>query len=553
MRGRAGCALVASLLIVATCGRAEPRGEPAATGTVTASTVTMAPATTRTDAGTSSAPTSTTIRLNPTSTSPAGDGAMPPILIASPQGVFLVESGVATARLVDGRAATAADDGLGGLLYQIDAGRQWERTEIPRTTIVWWVPQGAERPIDLLVPAANQSLTLEDAVAAEGNLTVLYRRSEGNVPDDIGDGAWIDRLLDSLRRYDHDTAIVTELFRRGAWEQGFDIGSIGGSLIAGTLYGHVASACFFLDLDGEAVSTPADPTVPGCEGVDCPDRCALSSDGERVAFVLDDFDEATNRLVGTSVIVSSMTTGEEIARVEIVGDGSWHIRSLDLSAGWLIVNRKLDGEATKAWIVDLDGSAVPSAVMPVAGRAVFASAPVTVRPSGLQLAGDGLGIVDLGQPMASAMPLLEARFGAPSDEWSHVPSACGEQEHCCFMATGYGCNDFFRSVAWEDTGLSVIFSDRVAVQDGVARLTYWGFHGEPGDGDLATGDGITIGALVSELRAVYGQRLATTTPCGDAPMFRTDDARPLYFTLSGAADDPSTVVTSLWAGNAGSC
>ena len=71
-------------------------------------------------------------------------------------------------------------------------------------------------------------------------------------------------------------------------------------------------------------------------------------------------------------------------------------------------------EAAQAWLVPVNGSEVPAWEVPIAGVARFVTAPVTVRPVQLTLQGTGLGIVELGRPEASALPLLEARFRTPT-------------------------------------------------------------------------------------------------------------------------------------------
>lgn len=346
--------------------------------------------------------------------------------------------------------------------------------------------------------------------------------------------------------------------RGSTWESGFDIGSVGGGLIAGTSYTQVDASCFLLNLDGEVVSSPADPSVPGCEDPDCPRYCTLSPDARRLAHLETRFDQSTNTALAYEIVVDDMTTGDELARIEIPHPED-SVSGLDVLGDWLIVNRVV-GEQGRAWIIDLAGTTVPTAVMPVPGVARFVTPPVTVRPAPLVLRGDGLGIVALGQPMASVMPLLEARFGAPSDEWTYeADPACDGSgyagTHCCFAATGYPCDTYYRGVVWDEAALSVIFADGGLYRDdGIPHLTYWSTWRLTGPG-LATEEGIAVGDPVGDVRAAYGNQLVrTSVGCGDdVPTYRTEGEESMMFELSGPPDDPTTTVTSVWAGNPGSC
>ena len=535
MRIHAFCAIAACVLVAAACAEAAPGGDTTTTlSTATSTTIRLSQTT---------GPAGTTTSAPPTTTH-APDHAMPELLVVGPEGVFLVEPGADPVQLVEGRAATAVDDGLGGLLYQIDAGRDWEQTEEPRTTIVWWVPAGSERPLDLLVPASDQDLTLEDAYAVDGSLTVLYRRSEGAVSFE---------MVDSLRSYDRATGSVAELMRGSAWESGFDIGSVGGGLIAGTSYTQVDASCFLLNLDGEVISSPANPSVPGCESPGCPDSCVLSPDGSGLAHVETRYVESTNTTTAHEIVVSDMATGEKIHTIEFP-PGNGRI-SLDIADDWILVNRATGEEPLAALVVNAASPDIPAWEAPVAGVARFVTAPVTVRPAQFALRGDGLGIVELGQPMASAMPLLEARFGATSDEWTYDPENCrGDTERCCSAMTGSGCEDYFRAVTWDDVGLSVTFADDFRYpSDGVPHLTFWSTWGA--NGNTATLESVSIGTTEVALQAAYGNRLVRTiVGCGDdAPAYRLNEEMPIVFELSGPFGDPATTVTGMWAGNPGSC
>ncbi len=552
MRTRPVPALAGCLLLVGSilggCGQSEPAG----------GTTLPPPSATAAPPATSSAPTpSTTAAIitsttSTTTTEPASEAA-PQILVAGPDGVYLVGPGAEPVQLISGRAATAVDDGLGGLLYQVDAGRAWDQTGEPRTTIVWWVPAGSERPLDLLVPATGQSLTLEDAIVDGDDLSVFYRRSEG---------APSFEMVDSLRRYDQATGTVTELIRHSAWEAALTIGSVGGGIIAGTSYGQLDASCLFLGFDGTTVHVPADPSVPGCEEPYCPHDCVISLDGSQVAHLETRFDDATNTTLADVVVVAVRDTGVEMVRIDIPHARAGTARldgvaSVDLAGSWILVNRTNGGEAAQAWLVPVDGSEVPAWEVPMAGVARFVTAPVTVRPAQLSLRGDGLGIVALGQPEASALPLLVARFGEPSDEWRYDPADCppGDAGRCCFAQTGYGCESHYRGVGWEEAALSVIFADGHTYRDdGIPHLTYWS-TGKATDRGLATEDGIAVGATVDELRAAYGDRLVRTSiGCGDdLPAYRLDGEMPMTFRLSGPHDDAATTITGIWAGNPGSC
>ncbi len=131
------------------------------------------------------------------------------------------------------------------------------------------------------------------------------------------------------------------------------------------------------------------------------------------------------------------------------------------------------------------------------------TAPVSQPP--VVLAADGLGIVDLGDPVEEAIATLIAALGPPTaDNVERGPFQGG------MTSGGFGGVDYYRDAWWEELCLSVVFSDAAYYRDdGVPHLIAW-YHFDGGDGHcapLATAAGIGLGATVTEVQEAYGAAL----------------------------------------------
>ena len=153
--------------------------------------------------------------------------------------------------------------------------------------------------------------------------------------------------------------------------------------------------------------------------------------------------------------------------------------------------------ASPSAVVSVSPSPTPSAAEPSPSAAPSTAAPVSPSPSssasaaappaapaspaasgGLRLNGDDLGVTSVGAPYADAVRALTPVLGPPVADPSGTTACVGAGE---------------KEVEWADF--------RLAVTDG--RVSGWSST----DGRLTTPSGVGIGATVTELREVYGDRL----------------------------------------------
>lgn len=442
----------------------------------------------------SSMPVSTSSTSLPETTSTVSDWPGVELLVTNTEGVFYVDSGGAVTRLVKGRMAYAVDDTRGGLLFQVERGRSFERSPDTR---VWWVPQGSGEAQELLVPTpgAGHDLTLYDAFEDDsGDVRVLYVRSE--TPQ-----GWVhEELIDRVRLLDIGDRTVAELASVGVFEGGTSGLSFGGGLVAGILIGEVSSHCYLFDpnivqdpIDGEwewpdMVQVPGLPELV-CEGDACPTACVISPNGRMLGYL--------NRSV---VTIADTGSGEHVTELEIPGT-----TGVDLSDQLLLVNRT----DSPAIVIDLDN---PNRTfdVPVAGIARFVTGPVeidapVIPPSAaaIQLRGDGLGVVDFGDPVEQVMAVLVTALGSPSSDWTITPipqDVVPAGAECLNQSGGYPCHFYFRAVDWAD--FQVRFSD----VDGQSEPHFAGWS-QTGGTVMQTPEGIGIGSSIDDLRRAYGTNL----------------------------------------------
>ncbi len=334
--------LIALVLLVAACGGDDTSG---ATTTIVAEETTVAVASSAT-ATTTTPPSTSTAAPTTTSTSPAADGP-PDFLIAGEEGVILLRGDGTSETLVAGAVEFALDDSQGGLLFQIQRGKNYYGKDAPTT--VWWVPAGSTEARDLLVPGEGQQLTLYEARSDGGDLAVWYTRWEGTQPED---------LIETLRRFDAATGMVTEIDVVAGWESSVLL-SFGGDVIGRTWAGEGFCGMFFTDLAGEEIDFPAAPPR-ALEGEECggvADYGELSADGSQFAYV--ELVRDGGIVVSTDVVIVDAATGSETVRLAGVRPEQvpWRIDDLDLAGDTLIVNRWFpdEGRSHSPLIIDLSG------------------------------------------------------------------------------------------------------------------------------------------------------------------------------------------------------
>ncbi len=290
------------------------------------------------------------------------------MLVTGRDGVYQVDnSGVAT-QLIDGEVAFAVDDGRGGLLYQLDRGRNWD-DEPAWSTVVRWIPAGVAAPRELLVPApgSGHQLSLHDAYATGDGFAVVYTRHEGSIPD-------VD-MEDRLRSYDVVTQATTDLFSVGGFESGIGWVSVDAGIVSLTAFGQVGGVCDFVDTSGNPVDVPGDPSEPECdEG--CPMACVMSNDGDLMAYRAV-WGEPRAFLEVT--LIDAVLGVEQLQILVPHESARWWPRGLDLGEGAILLNRRGRSSFRPGLVIDLEAPGEPFAKLPIAGRGSFLKAPIAIQ------------------------------------------------------------------------------------------------------------------------------------------------------------------------------
>jgi hypothetical protein len=292
------------------------------------------------------------------------------MLITNEDGVYVATLEGLTSQVIaaspgaiDGLITFAIDDTAGGLVFQPHRGPwQYQGDD----SIVYWVPQGAAAAQQLLVPAADQGLSLEDVTTEAGAIAVYYTRVEGSSSPDTAS--------QTLRRFDVAAQSVDEITQVGGWESGSSPISVGGNSIVSNGSGEAFFWINFMGLDGELFDSPANPMPDG--EFDCFPGCLyyadLSPDGGHVAFGrmasnADGFPivpQVEVRNVATGAVVMSATLPEAPA-------SAW-IDSLDLTDEFVLINIVEEGsEYPVARIAEIGPGAAVSYVAPIGGVARF--------------------------------------------------------------------------------------------------------------------------------------------------------------------------------------
>lgn len=345
--------LVLLTIVSVSCG-----GGGDATSTTAVVATTQAASTTTSSA----APSSTTATSTTTSTTePPGPTIGTELLLAGPDGVFLVNPDGASALLIEGPAVFAIDDLDGGVLFQK------QRNVRERGSIVYRVRAEESAAIETLVPSRDQGLAL-NGIARDGDETyVYYSREEGSNPDD-------DRK--TLRRYSLQTREVTELDLIGGWEASSFPVSISDSLILLNWSGEAYAGMRFTDLRANAAAVAANPAPDegffDCSA--CPSVGELAADGERLVYR-----EVENGV--DYAVVKHVASGAEVRRIELGGINLWRVISFDLTDDFLVVNRASDTSPLTPWIYDLSQVDPTPVDVGIEGEAYITRSPVAVSGS----------------------------------------------------------------------------------------------------------------------------------------------------------------------------
>ena len=328
---------------------AEAVADSAQDGDMVASSTTVGATTTEP----AEAPTTTT------AAPPNASDERPPVLVAGPDGIHLVGDSAQTT-LLETPVVVAADDRLGGVVYQVAAGRYFHE---PETTIVYWLPANSRDGSPLLVPTGRQWLRLVDVEVIDGATRIVYIRSEGeNDPEDFAD---------TLRTYDIVAGEVDEVARVGAWESGPGQVSFGAGTFAVNWFAEALSGFDFFAVDGSRVDVAADPYAgdlfcfdgqmddgsgdPAEVPAPCAENVSISDDGTEMAYA--EFRRDTDGIIsGQDLVVVPVDGSRPETRIDLAWtDGMGVVDYIDLVSGYAIVNRRSPetGDYARAVVVDI--------------------------------------------------------------------------------------------------------------------------------------------------------------------------------------------------------
>ena len=355
-------ATLTGLLVLSSCSGGSDTAAPSSTAIPSTTTERSTTSNIATTSPTTAPPASSTTGPPPTyPPDPLGDL---PAIVTAEDGVYEVAPNGLVRQLISGSVAFAIDDTQGGLLYQVDRGRDWDGGA-KLDTRIWWLPAGSTQPRELLVPtrAEGHELSLHD-VYFDGAIHVVYVRHEGERSHEH----WPFNLSDRLRSFDMAERKATDLAIGSAHEAGIDSMQCGDGLIAYTDINQVGTNCEFIDHNGVPVSIPADVEPVSCE-IDCRRRCAIGWDGKLLMYSQDQFATPVT-ISGTAVAFVDARTAEEISRV--VHAGSAQPEYVDLLGNRVL----LSWSAEPGVIYDMAHLGSEPFALPIAGRARFAKAPI---------------------------------------------------------------------------------------------------------------------------------------------------------------------------------
>lgn len=362
---------VAVLLLLAACSTEPAPGVAETTQPDADMTTTVAP--------TTSAPVETTTTTADITTTIGESTVSSALVVASEAGIQLVD-GTETITLLDVPASVAADDLMGGVVFQGVGSAQGFFDE-PEESIVWWLPEGAENPQSLLVPTGDQVLRLIDVELIDGSPRVVYIRM-----DDRGD---FNNAIDTLRVYDFESGEVSEVRTVGGWESGTSHVTFGAGVFASNWFGEAYSGFDFFDVNGDDVAVVGDPygdaicfdgtLEPGTEdsGVLSAEGCsynvAISPDGTRLAYTVVVRD-AEMIVRAIELVVVDTGDGSELHRLPIRTREPFSIDSLEILGDTVLYNQSAfvtSREQLPATVVELTTGQI--ATLPLPGAARFAS------------------------------------------------------------------------------------------------------------------------------------------------------------------------------------
>lgn len=472
---------------------------------------------------------------------PDGQYRGPDFVAAGPDGVFRIVNGHPSLMVARTDVSWVADDGAGGVVFYSTPG------VIERQRL------GASAPETIATMASPNYVTL-----VEGAPTLVMSVIPGK-PCPAEEG--IHSVLLDLATGDQRMFLSCIPLE----STGLHPRSMGGSTAVSTraegwpAETPASTSLVFRDLDGLELVVPGNPW---------PDRCPwcvldpqLSPDGKLLALAEfapdpEDFRTATWEEFG------SLDIGEQWLRWDELRQGSrMLLRTIDLTSGATV----FEGIVPFGRLAGFDGRYVLASPDPSGGQDAPGARPYIIDTSAggeltielgpnspelyldtavlllparvIELRADGLGLVNFGEEMDTAVAMLVDVVGEASE--SDVGPWAGG-------ATLW-------TVRWDDVDLAVFFVDDSDYRrDGVPHLFQWTSSGE----GFATSEGVRVGSTVGELIAVYGDELSRPdfSQCG---VSRNElvlvNGMAFGFALDDDPTDPNTTVQTIYAGGAPGC
>ena len=338
---------VTVLAIVAACGR------PAGDAPSPAPSASPSPSTSPADPS--------LLRPDPSAEPPAS------VVIAGPDGVFVIDTSGDVRQIVDEPAAVAVDDGAGGVVYQAARGR-WYGTGNPPSTALRWRRAASSEAVTVADPEPGAALTLHDVLGG----TVFATRSSGSGPED---------MLDTLIAIDLVSGGERDIRNVGGWEYGSDPITVTSELIGASYVAEGSYGVDFFDHAGRTVEVPGNP-IPEPNHEAGLALAELSPDAATLAYQ-ESGPDAQGYITIPEVVFVETRTGEELRRLRLDRpDQGWGTVSFDLGERVLVVNRTVTGEydalMDAPWVIDLSGPKPIVWEAPVAGRAQLLRSPIAL-------------------------------------------------------------------------------------------------------------------------------------------------------------------------------